>query len=163
MLFATGAETAERKFVMDNDELVKQEEQAAEEAVAEEVEKVEEAPQPTEAAPEVEAVEAAPEAAPEPAAEPEPAPEPVAEPEPAPQYTEPAPAPVQKSGSSFGWAVLGFFIPLAGLILFLVWGQTRPEDAKAAGKGALISVIISAIGYALMMCAAGAAMMGAGM
>ena len=160
MLFATGAETAERKFVMDNDELVKQEEQAAEEAVAEEVEKVEEAPQPTEAAPEVEAVEAAPEAE---EAAPEPAPEPVAEPEPAPQYTEPAPAPAQKSGSSFGWAVLGFFIPLAGLILFLVWGQTRPEDAKAAGKGALISVIISAIGYALMMCAAGAAMIGAGM
>ena len=158
MLFATGAETAERKFVMDNDELVKQEEQAAEEAVAEEVEKVEEPV--SEPAPEA---EAAPEPAPEPVAEPEPAPEPVAEPEPAPQYTEPAPAPAQKSGSSFGWAVLGFFIPLAGLILFLVWGQTRPEDAKAAGKGALISVIISAIGYALMMCAAGAAMMGAGM
>lgn len=159
MLFATGAETAERKFVMDNDELVKQEEQAAEEAVAEEVEKVEEAPQPAEAAPEVEAVDAAPEAE----AAPEPAPEPAPQPQPAPQYTEPAPAPAQKSGSSFGWAVLGFFIPLAGLILFLVWGQTRPEDAKAAGKGALISVIISAIGYALMMCAAGAAMMGAGM
>ena len=158
MLFATGAETAERKFVMDNDELVKQEEQAAEEAVAEEVEKVEEPV--SEPAPEA---EAAPEPAPEPVAEPEPAPEPVAEPEPAPQYTEPAPAPAQKSGSSFGWAVLGFFIPLAGLILFLVWGQTRPEDAKAAGKGALISVIISAIGYALMMCAAGAAMIGAGM
>ena len=158
MLFATGAETAERKFVMDNDELVKQEEQAAEEAVAEEVEKVEEPV--SEPAPEA---EAAPEPAPEPVAEPEPAPEPVAEPEPAPQYTEPAPAPAQKSGSSFGWAVLGFFIPLAGLILCLVWGQTRPEDAKAAGKGALISVIISAIGYALMMCAAGAAMMGAGM
>ena len=148
MLFSTGAETAERKFVMDNDELVKQEEQAAEEAVAEEVEKVEEPV--SEPAPEAEAA-------------PEPAPEPVAEPEPAPQYTEPAPAPAQKSGSSFGWAVLGFFIPLAGLILFLVWGQTRPEDAKAAGKGALISVIISAIGYALMMGAAGAAMMGAGM
>ena len=152
MLFATGAETAERKFVMDNDELVKQEEQAAEEAVAEEVEKVEEPV--SEPAPEAEV-------APEPVAEPEPAPQP--EPAPAPQYTEPAPAPAQKSGSSFGWAVLGFFIPLAGLILFLVWGQTRPEDAKAAGKGALISVIISAIGYALMMCAAGAAMMGAGM
>ena len=63
----------------------------------------------------------------------------------------------------FLWGCLGFCIPLVGLILFLVWHDTKPKTAKAAGMGALISVIISAIGYALMMCAAGAAMMGAGM
>lgn len=51
---------------------------------------------------------------------------------------------VQDSGS-FGWGVLGFFIPLVGLILFLVWKQTKPKSAKAAGIGALISVILNVI------------------
>lgn len=50
-----------------------------------------------------------------------------------------------KSGSSFGWGVLGFFIPLVGLILFISWKNDRPEDAKAAGIGALISVILNVI------------------
>ena len=44
---------------------------------------------------------------------------------------------------SFGWAILGFFFPLVGLILYLVWKDTKPLSAKQAGKGALISVIIS--------------------
>lgn len=43
---------------------------------------------------------------------------------------------------SFGWAVLGFFIPLIGLILYLVWKDEKPKSAKRAGKGALVSVII---------------------
>ena len=68
----------------------------------------------------------------------------------------------QPSGSSFGWAVLGFIFPIVGLILYLVWGTTRPADANAAGKGALISVIIGAIGYGLLMCAGGMAMMESG-
>ena len=47
----------------------------------------------------------------------------------------------------FGWALLGFCIPLVGLILFLVWKDTKPRTAKSAGKGALVSVIISAVIY----------------
>ena len=46
---------------------------------------------------------------------------------------------------NIGWAVLGFFIPLAGLILYLVWKDDRPGDSRMAGKGALISVIIGAV------------------
>ena len=46
---------------------------------------------------------------------------------------------------SAGWAVLGFFVPLVGLILYLVWRDTEPKNAKMAGKGALISVIISVV------------------
>jgi len=46
---------------------------------------------------------------------------------------------------NFGWAVLGFFVPLVGLILFLVWKNERPADAKMAGMGALVSVIIEAV------------------
>ena len=42
---------------------------------------------------------------------------------------------------SFGWALLGFFIPLVGLILFLVWRKERPMNANSAGIGALISVV----------------------
>lgn len=39
------------------------------------------------------------------------------------------------------WAVLGFFIPLVGLILFLIWRTTQPNNAKSSGFGALISVV----------------------
>ena len=46
------------------------------------------------------------------------------------------------SGSSIGWGILGFFIPMVGLILFLVWKNDRPSDAKAAGIGALINVVL---------------------
>ena len=51
----------------------------------------------------------------------------------------------------FGWGLLGFLIPVVGLILFLVWRDSKPKTAKAAGKGALISVIVSVVFYVLMM------------
>ena len=47
--------------------------------------------------------------------------------------------------SSFGYAFLGFLIPIVGLILFLMWKNEYPLRAKSAGKGALISVIISVV------------------
>lgn len=50
---------------------------------------------------------------------------------------------------SFGWAVLGFFIPLVGLILYLVWKDEKPKSAKRAGKGALVSVILYLIVIAI--------------
>lgn len=43
--------------------------------------------------------------------------------------------------SSFGFAVLGFFIPIVGLILFLIYEEKKPKRAKSAGKGALIGFI----------------------
>lgn len=49
------------------------------------------------------------------------------------------------SGGSAGWAVLGFFLPVVGLILYLVWKNTRPADAKTAGKGALIGFIVNIV------------------
>ena len=45
---------------------------------------------------------------------------------------------------------LGCCIPIAGLILFLVWKDTKPRTAKAAGIGALVCVIA----YVLMYVAA---------
>ena len=42
---------------------------------------------------------------------------------------------------SAGMAVLGFFIPLAGLIVWLINRETKPLMAKSAGKGALIGFV----------------------
>ncbi|MFR2847242.1 MAG: hypothetical protein ACLTC4_08930 [Hungatella hathewayi] len=47
----------------------------------------------------------------------------------------------------FGWGLLGFCIPIVGLILFLVWKGEKPKTAKANGMGALISVIIGVVFY----------------
>ena len=47
----------------------------------------------------------------------------------------------------FGWGLLGFCIPLVGLILYLVWKDTQPNNAKASGKGALIGFILTIIVY----------------
>lgn len=55
---------------------------------------------------------------------------------------------------SFGWAILGCCIPLAGLILFLVWHDQKPETAKMAGVGALVGVAISIV-CSLMAAASG--------
>lgn len=53
------------------------------------------------------------------------------------QRTEPVPPPDE---GGFLWGLLGCCIPIAGLILFLVWKDTKPRTAKAAGIGALVSV-----------------------
>ena len=52
--------------------------------------------------------------------------------------------PPQDKGS-FGWAVLGFFLPLVGLILFFVWKKEKPGNAKKAGLGALIGGILCVV------------------
>ena len=49
------------------------------------------------------------------------------------------------SGLSVLWGLLGFFIPILGLVLFLVWKDTNKSDSKAAGIGALIRLIINII------------------
>ncbi len=59
-----------------------------------------------------------------------------------------------QDASSFGWGLLGFCIPLVGLILYLVWKDGTPLKAKSAGKGALIGVIAGIvlwIIYAIVM------------
>lgn len=52
-----------------------------------------------------------------------------------------------EDSGSFGYSLLGFCIPIIGLILFLVWKDSKPLSAKAAGKGALVSVILAVILY----------------
>ncbi len=43
------------------------------------------------------------------------------------------------------WGLLGCCIPLVGLILFLVWKDTKPKTSKAAGIGALVGVVVSVL------------------
>lgn len=62
-----------------------------------------------------------------------------------------APVVKQPDASSFGFAVLGFFFPLIGLILYLAWKQEYPKRALSVGKGALISVILEVAFYVLMI------------
>ena len=55
---------------------------------------------------------------------------------------------------STGFAVLGFFFPIIGLILYLVNKDTHPQKAKSAGKGALagfITGIVFSVIYAIIV------------
>ena len=56
--------------------------------------------------------------------------------------------PVVDNGG-FLWGLLGCCIPIAGLILFLVWKDTKPRTAKAAGIGALVCVIAYVLLYVI--------------
>ncbi|MCI9432078.1 MAG: zinc ribbon domain-containing protein [Oscillospiraceae bacterium] len=47
----------------------------------------------------------------------------------------------------FLWGLLGCCIPLVGLILFLVWKDTKPKTSKAAGIGALVGVLSIVVWY----------------
>ena len=79
-----------------------------------------------------------------------------------PAYQQPAYSPgYSQQGNdsgSFGWAVLGFFIPLVGLILWLVWKDTKPKSAKMAGIGALVGVGISLLWWLVGMSMLGSLM-----
>ena len=59
---------------------------------------------------------------------------------------------------SFGWAVLGFFIPLVGLILWLVWKDSKPKSAKMSGIGALVGVGVSVLWWLVGMSMLGSMM-----
>lgn len=61
------------------------------------------------------------------------------------QSAQVVPQPTVQDNGSFGWAVLGFFIPIAGLILYLVWRTEKPLSARRAGIGALVSAIVGAV------------------
>lgn len=62
---------------------------------------------------------------------------------------------VQDKGG-FLWGLLGCCIPIVGLILFLVWKDTKPKTAKAAGIGALVCVVLAVIYYIVMFVIVGA-------
>ena len=58
----------------------------------------------------------------------------------------PAQPVAQKETNTFWWGVLGYFFPIVGLILFIVWRTERPKASESAGIGALASVITGGVG-----------------
>ena len=48
----------------------------------------------------------------------------------------------KKDYGGIGWGILGYFVPMAGIILFFIWKNEKPKTAKVLGIGALISTII---------------------
>jgi DNA-directed RNA polymerase subunit RPC12/RpoP len=52
---------------------------------------------------------------------------------------------VSQDNGSIGWGLLGFFFPFIGLILYFIWKETKPLNAKAAGKGSLIGVLLAVV------------------
>ena len=53
---------------------------------------------------------------------------------------------IEEENSTFGYAVLGFVMPLVGLVLYLIWLEEKPKASRSAGVGALVRVIFSIIG-----------------
>ena len=64
-------------------------------------------------------------------------------------YSGPDYQPSADSGSA-GWGFLGCCFPLVGLILFLVWKDTKPRSAKSAGIGAIIGLVLFIVLTALL-------------
>lgn len=62
----------------------------------------------------------------------------------------PPPPPAQNDTGSFGWAVLGFFIPLVGLILWLVWKDTQPKNSIQSRNGFIAGIVVWVVFYVLM-------------
>lgn len=54
-------------------------------------------------------------------------------------------------GSTVGWGILGFFIPIVGFILWLIWKDEHPARAKSAGIGCLVSVCLGVVGSILYL------------
>ena len=52
--------------------------------------------------------------------------------------------------SSIGFAILSFFLPIIGLILWLVWRDEKPLKAGSAGKGALAGVVINILFWGII-------------
>lgn len=49
---------------------------------------------------------------------------------------------IDNDQGNVGYAILSFFLPLVGLILFLCWRKEKPKTAKQAGLGALSALAV---------------------
>ena len=61
------------------------------------------------------------------------------------QTANPPPDANKEDRGGFLWGLLGFFVPIVGLILFLIWRKECPRTAKAVGIGALVGVIVAVV------------------
>lgn len=58
---------------------------------------------------------------------------------------------INDSGSA-GWGILGCCIPVLGAVLYLVWRNTKPNNAKSAGIGALVGAGLMLLSYIGTLC-----------
>ena len=56
-----------------------------------------------------------------------------------------------KEKGNFGWGILGFFFPLVGLILFLVWRKNKKGNAKASLIGTIIGFCIYIVSIIVLL------------
>ncbi|RYG68591.1 hypothetical protein EON80_11345 [bacterium] len=60
-------------------------------------------------------------------------------------------APINDDAPNTGYALLGFFIPIVGLILYFVEKSRKPMKAMSALKGAATGFILSFVGMFLVI------------
>lgn len=63
----------------------------------------------------------------------------------------------EQDESSFGFALLSFFIPIVGFILFLIWNKDFPLKAKSCLKGFVSGIVL----YVVIVCCCMAAIFSA--
>lgn len=51
----------------------------------------------------------------------------------------------QQDESHIGWAILAFFIPIAGLVLYLVWRNEFPKKAKSCLHGLIVGIVLEVV------------------
>ena len=52
---------------------------------------------------------------------------------------------------SLGWGLVGFIIPVAGLILYLIWKDESPLKAKSCLQGFIASIVLEVVCF-LCLC-----------
>lgn len=55
------------------------------------------------------------------------------------------------NGSKVGWGFLSYFVPVAGLILFIVWRNERPKTSKVCGICALVATIVQVVSSVIVV------------
>ena len=58
---------------------------------------------------------------------------------------------IEDTTNSIWWAVIGFFVPVAGLVMWAMCKDTQPVKAKKAGIGALVGMGASVLAIAAIL------------
>lgn len=48
-------------------------------------------------------------------------------------------------GTAIGWGILGFILPIVGIILMFAWLHYKPRASAASGVGAFLGIIVALI------------------
>ena len=56
----------------------------------------------------------------------------------------------ENDSSNTGFAIIGFIIPIVGIILYAVYCSTSPKKAKSALNGAIVGFVVSVVASVIM-------------